>query len=263
MSYLDDHLSEGATIAQLSEMLIKYDPPESIEAESPTSPMSLTSGCASPSKKPLVPMEQSSDRTKGVLDVKEALEKLFPPKICNEDGMSSKIQKVSEEPSTRLEIIALQEQLELRSNLRSTRSTGVCIQREDLYGQCFEELIRQVTVTCPERGILLGRLKDEIDMTIISYKALIETICSLGMRKVIQRKIAQEINKDHDQLEYEVQIQQRRVHGLQAKLHKTKRIIEDKQKLFEAQHEEEVRFIKKGNIQLNNELKRLTQAVQQ
>eukprot|EP01060_Flectonema_neradi_P015675 TRINITY_DN22321_c0_g1_i1.p1 TRINITY_DN22321_c0_g1~~TRINITY_DN22321_c0_g1_i1.p1 ORF type:complete len:264 (+),score=44.31 TRINITY_DN22321_c0_g1_i1:96-887(+) len=263
MSYLEDPLAEGATIAQLSETLVKYDPPEEVEEESPASPMSMTSGCASPSKKPLVPMNEGADRTKGVLDVSETLEKLFPPITTTTEDGKTLIQKVSAQPSSRLEIISLQEQLELRSNLRSTRSTGVCVQREDLYSQCFDELIRQITVTCPERGILLGRLKDEINMTITSYKALIDTICSLGMRKVIQRKIAQEINKEHAQLEYEVQIQQRRVHGLQAKLHKTKRIIEDKQKLFEAQHEEEVRFIKKGNIQLNNELKRLTQAVQQ
>ena len=27
--------------------------------------------------------------------------------------------------------------------------------REELYAQCFDELIRQITINCPERGLLL------------------------------------------------------------------------------------------------------------
>ena len=49
------------------------------------------------------------------------------------------------------------------------RETGICPIREELYGQAFDELIRQVTLNCAERGILLVQVKDEIKMNIKSY----------------------------------------------------------------------------------------------
>ena len=49
---------------------------------------------------------------------------------------------------------------------RQARETGICPIREELYAQCFDELIRQVTVNCAERGLLVLRVRDEIRMTI-------------------------------------------------------------------------------------------------
>ena len=45
---------------------------------------------------------------------------------------------------------------------RQARETGICPVREELYAQCFDELIRQVTLDQPERGLLLMRVRDEI-----------------------------------------------------------------------------------------------------
>lgn len=42
--------------------------------------------------------------------------------------------------------------------------------REELYAQCFDELIRQVTINCAERGLLLLRVRDEMRMTIAAYQ---------------------------------------------------------------------------------------------
>lgn len=77
--------------------------------------------------------------------------------------------------------------------------TGICAIREELYSQCFDEVrrlaapgvgmpqnifalrpqlrpgtaqvIRQVTVGCAERGLLLLRLRDEMRMTLTAYQA--------------------------------------------------------------------------------------------
>ena len=32
------------------------------------------------------------------------------------------------------------------------RESGICPIREELHSQCFDEIIRQVTIDCPERG---------------------------------------------------------------------------------------------------------------
>ena len=62
---------------------------------------------------------------------------------------------------------------------------GVCPIREKLYDECFHELIRQITINCLERGILLMRIKNETAMTINTYKILYESCISYGMRTFI------------------------------------------------------------------------------
>jgi len=57
--------------------------------------------------------------------------------------------------------------------------------REELYAQCFDELIRQITINCAERGFLLVRTRDEIKMTIQAYQTLYESSIAYGMRKAL------------------------------------------------------------------------------
>lgn len=54
--------------------------------------------------------------------------------------------------------------------LLQARETGICPVREELYAQCFDELIREVTINCAERGLLLLRVRDEMHMTIAAYQ---------------------------------------------------------------------------------------------
>jgi hypothetical protein len=48
-----------------------------------------------------------------------------------------------------------------------------------------DEIIRQVTVNCAERGALLLRVRDEIRMTLTAYQALYESSVAFGMRKAL------------------------------------------------------------------------------
>jgi dynein light intermediate chain len=49
-----------------------------------------------------------------------------------------------------------------------------------------DELIRQVTISCSERGLLLLRIRDEIRMTVAAYQTLYESSVAFGMRKALQ-----------------------------------------------------------------------------
>ncbi len=49
-----------------------------------------------------------------------------------------------------------------------------------------DELIRQVTISCSERGLLLLRIRDEIRMTLAAYQTLYESSVAFGMRKALQ-----------------------------------------------------------------------------
>jgi dynein light intermediate chain, axonemal len=49
-----------------------------------------------------------------------------------------------------------------------------------------DELIRHVTISCQERGLLLLRVRDEIRMSIAAYQTLYESSVAFGMRKALQ-----------------------------------------------------------------------------
>ena len=58
-----------------------------------------------------------------------------------------------------------------------------------LYGSFLyisDELIRQVTVNCAERGLLLLRVRNEIKMTLAAYQTLYQSSIAFGMRKALQ-----------------------------------------------------------------------------
>jgi len=46
-------------------------------------------------------------------------------------------------------------------------------------------MIRQVTINCAERGLLLLRIRDEIQMTILAYQILYQSSIAFGIRKAL------------------------------------------------------------------------------
>ena len=49
----------------------------------------------------------------------------------------------------------------------------------------IDEVIRQVTINCAERGLLLLRVRDEIRMTVSAYQTLYESSIAFGIRKAL------------------------------------------------------------------------------
>ena len=95
-------------------------------------------------------------------------------------------QHVSMEPASRLDVITLQERLDAKLSERKARESGICPVREELYSQGFDELIRQVALEGPERGLLMMRTRDELRMTIDAYKTLFASSVAFGIKKQLQ-----------------------------------------------------------------------------
>ena len=93
----------------------------------------------------------------------ETLNSMFLPREWEENGKKF-IQYVSQEPGTREKARDLFKALDEKIKERQAKEKGICPVREELYSQCFDEIIRQVTIECPERGLLLLRVRDEIKM---------------------------------------------------------------------------------------------------
>jgi dynein light intermediate chain len=106
-----------------------------------------------------------------VSQTEDILNSILPPKEWTEDGQLW-VQYVSSTPATRLDVINLQEELDRKLQQRQARETGICPEREELYSQSFDEIIRQVTINCAERGLLLLRVRDEVRMTMAAYQTL-------------------------------------------------------------------------------------------
>lgn len=58
--------------------------------------------------------------------------------------------------------------------------------KSSIGNEILDEIIRQVTINCAERGVLLLRVRDEIRMTISAYQTLYESAIAWGMRKALE-----------------------------------------------------------------------------
>ena len=139
--------------------------------------------------------------------VKDALNKILPPKKIT-DNDQIWVQYVTCTPCAKEDVIILQDELDRRLQTEQVRETGICPIREKLYVECFDELIRQVTINCLERGILLMRIKKELIMTVETYQNLYESARVLLIAEDDKKDLQKEIDEDQneiDQLESEIQ----------------------------------------------------------
>lgn len=70
---------------------------------------------------------------------------------------------------------------------RKACTTGICSIREDIYSSAFLEIIRQVSIACKERGLLLLKVKTELDNTISAYKRLYKSVRDCAARADTKR----------------------------------------------------------------------------
>jgi dynein light intermediate chain len=166
------------------------------------------------------------------------------------------MQNVCRDPATRLDVITLQEKLDKKLLERKARETGICSVREELYLQCFDELIRQVALDSPERGLLLMRTRDEVNMTIDAYKTLYSSSVTFGIKKQIRAEQgipeletqATDLEKDKSELELEV-------YELKSKLDIMEKRETERRHADEKRRKEEIDFLKTLGSQLDSFLK--------
>lgn len=214
-----------------------------------------------PEKDPFKIQQQNALNAKtlgnALTPTENVLNAILPPREW-EDGGNLWVQKVSSTPATRLDVIQLQEQLDQRLLQKQARETGIDSVREELYAQCFDELIRQVTIHNRERGLLLLRVRDELRMTAASYQTLYESSIAFGMRKALRA--------EHTRLELQARIQKldsenRELEAKGAELASKIQTLEhtEKERAVSAirQHQTEIAALRERNEELKKELERL------
>ncbi len=96
------------------------------------------------------------------------------------------MQYVSHQKSERADVVRLKSALDGALQHRQAREEGICPIREELFAQGFDEIIREVTIDSPERGLLLMRVRDEHVMTLAAYQTLYLSSVAFGQRKMLE-----------------------------------------------------------------------------
>lgn len=191
-------------------------------------------------------------------EVQDVLNSILPPRQYTNDKRQMYVECVLSTPATAKDVTALHVELAARLVQRRTREVGICPVREDLFAQCFDELIRQITVHCVHRGLLLVRIRDEFRMLIDAHQQLQESALAYGLRKALLTKERKSV------LETELQAEQRAVAELEddvAKLERElSRLEEEERTLGErerAGHEEHLATARLKNQHMKAEIERL------
>ena len=115
-----------------------------------------------------------------------------------------------------------------------------------------------MTVQCPERGLLLAELRDEVAETNNTYDLLFDSACQYAVRKSIERDLKRTMQSQVGEFHMQMRTLENRVHELRAKYEGIDKRLREQRATEEKLHQEEVQFLKKGNLQLTNEIKRLS-----
>ena len=205
-------------------------------------------------KKKKAQVERTTTQTEDILN------SILPPREWTEEGKLW-VQYVSSTPATRLDVVNLQEQLDQQLQNRQARETGICPVREELYSQCFDELIRQITINCAERGLLLLRVRDEARMTISAYETLYESSIAFGIRKALvaeQKKI--DLSQKCRELSAQIAEIESQNGTLKANISALEQSNKEKRESDELVHREEVERIVRTNEQLKTTLETMLSA---
>ncbi|GMT04303.1 hypothetical protein PENTCL1PPCAC_26477, partial [Pristionchus entomophagus] len=170
------------------------------------------------------------------------------------------VSRTSTVPATRLDLVSIEEKLENEMREGRAKEFGICPIRRHLYDQLFEELIRQVTVNCAERGLLLLRVKDELRMTLLAYQSLLESAIAYGLRKaiIVEKEQSQAaIERDEERGKNKTLLA--KIAQLEKQIVNEKIMNEDELETLEERMREENERLLESNKVLKNQLQAILQ----
>ncbi len=90
--------------------------------------------------------------------------------------------------------------------LSQALEVGLCNHRRQIYNECFDELIRQITIECSERGILLSRICHTYRQMINDYLNNYISANAYAMRTLlVNEQIKMKLNNQIDSLQYDIE----------------------------------------------------------
>ena len=193
--------------------------------------------------------------------ISETLNNMFPPKKFEENGHKY-IQYVSPTPATRDKSRDLYKALDQKLKERRAKEKGICPVRQELYSECFDEIIRQVTIDNTERGLLLLKVRDEIKMSIASYQILYESAILYGIRKQLQAEDAKlELKKELEEKQKKnIELTNKKI-ALENKLLELKKHFAERKEIEAAKREKDITFLNQQRESLEKIIRNISQPI--
>ncbi|KHN85982.1 28 kDa inner dynein arm light chain, axonemal [Toxocara canis] len=184
---------------------------------------------------------------------------ILPPRVYESEGKIWR-ERTSTVPATRHDVAETQERFELELRNRKAKPFGICPIRRDIYDQLFDELIRQVSVNCAERGLMLLRVRDELRLTLFSYEHVLESAIAYGIRKSITTQQQQTTAVvERDRLHEQNKQLLAKITELERDLQNERRLNEEELHLLEERMNDENERLKEANKALKHQLTTLLQ----
>lgn len=185
--------------------------------------------------------------------LKNFLDSILPPKKVTENKLIF-YQFVSCNSAITTDVIKLSKLLDNQLRIRGAKETGICPIRENLYFECFEEIIREVTINCLQRGDLLNKVKLELKYELDYFKNLYESIIAYSLRKVLQenKKMIKLKNKEK-QLEDDINDLQNQINNLENEFEQREKEENEKEEQAKKNHFETIKVLKFDNENKTNQ----------
>lgn len=186
--------------------------------------------------------------------VNEILPLIFQQKHINpfaDQEMQNR--RISPEKPSNEAIEELAKHLETLIRDRKCKLEGVCEIRNELYMEAFNELIRQITIDCPERGLFLANIRDEIGYSLSAFEELYDNGMSFNSRRQVSAdQDADILNSRKGELQQKLNT----LHNERINLSKELANLHAKQAEVEikdiAEKDQEIEFLKTQNQNLEN-----------
>lgn len=192
----------------------------------------------------------------------DILNAILPPREWLEEGKQY-VQYVSHQQATRVDVAKLREMLDQKLMERQARESGICPVREELFSQCFDEIIRQVTLREAERGLLLLRIRDEIKMTIAAYQTLYQSSMTFAMRKQIQAEYGKaDLDRRIEEYEQKKSEKEQKIIQLRSKLDAIEKRDTERREIDAKKRADDIGFIKMQEVHLGRFLKEINKEKQ-
>lgn len=205
--------------------------------------------------------DNTNEKEKKTPLISETLNNMFPPKQWEENGHKF-IQYVSPKSATREKSRDLFKALDAKLKERRAKEKGICPVRQELYSQCFDEIIRQVTIDNTERGLLLLKVRDEIKMSIASYQILYESAILYGIRKQLQSEDArEELKKTLEEKEKKtIELTNKKI-ALENKLQSLKKHFAERKEIEASKREKDLNFLNQQKESLDKIIRNISQPI--
>ncbi|EAN77543.1 chrX additional, unordered contigs [Trypanosoma equiperdum] len=191
-------------------------------------------------------------------NVRVVLDSFIPPRAWYDDDGVLWVQHASPKPASRTDTVETHEKLRRRLRETGAKRTGICPIRSLLLAECFLEVIRQVTVECWERGLVLLKIHAERVAAQTAHRELFESRVGYAFRLALKgEKDTSRVQQDLGKLKKRMEELAEEEKTLRQQCDEASARGEEEMLIVGKQHSDEVAAIKKEGILKRNQLEHM------